>query len=149
MNLNHVKSANRSRSGFVPKIVTGEKPSPENIRILLVEDDEMVRALVATVLREAGYQFVEAADGLEGHERYGDQGPFDIVITDILMPRLSGVELAFRLVEDGYDGPVIFISAYADIARANDHVRQGRWHLIKKPFLPQSVLKTLDMIVGS
>lgn len=141
-------STSPSEVGFQPRVVEYFARAPSNYRILLVEDDEMVRELVATVMGEAGFQFEEAADGVAGQEVYLEKGPFDIVLADILMPRLTGVELAFRLKELGFDGPVVFISAYADIAQANEHVRMGHWHLIKKPFVPETILRTLNGLLG-
>ncbi len=136
-------------SGFRPQVLPKVTLSPAETRLLVVEDDEMVRSLVIAVLRDAGFsRLAEATDGVEGEEVYTCQGPFDMVITDILMPRLTGVELAFRLRELGHQGPVIFISAYADIARANEHVRMGDWHLIKKPFLPDTIVQTVNSLLG-
>jgi len=138
----------QTETGFQPRVVEYFERDPSHYRILLVEDDEMVRDLVATVLGEAGYQYEEASDGAEGQSVYLEKGPFDIVLADILMPRLTGVELAFRLKELGFDGPVVFISAYADIAQANEHVRMGHWHLIKKPFVPETIVRTLNGLLG-
>jgi CheY-like chemotaxis protein len=59
-------------------------------RILLVDDDEPVRLLIRAVLTYRGYEIIEACDGEEAVKRYQDEGPFDLVILDLHMPRLDG-----------------------------------------------------------
>ncbi len=61
-------------------------------RILVIDDDEQVRALLLEILERAGFGVVEAANGVEGINRYREE-PTDVVITDINMPKMSGIEV--------------------------------------------------------
>ena len=65
-------------------------------RLLLVEDENLLRGLIAQFLRSEGFELVEAADGREGVERYSSLGPFDIVLLDLNLPVFSGVEVCRR-----------------------------------------------------
>ena len=65
--------------------------------VLLVEDEDTLRGLVADFLRGASYRVIEAADGPEGVERFSDSGPIDLAILDLNLPGLSGVEVCRRI----------------------------------------------------
>ena len=67
--------------------------------VLLVEDDALMRSFLATVLKEDGYRVIEAGNGREGLEKLSD-GEFDLVITDLRMPELSGLDL----MKEGREG---------------------------------------------
>ena len=62
--------------------------------LLLVEDEHILRGLVAQFLRHEGFQVVEAGDGTEGVERFADSGPFDLALVDLNLPDFSGVDAA-------------------------------------------------------
>ncbi len=77
--------------------------------ILVIEDDGSVRMLLAQVLADAGYQVYEAADGRQGLDRFRMQ-PVDLVLTDLEMPELSGLELILELTRAFLDVKVIAMS---------------------------------------
>ena len=79
------------------------------IRVLLVDDDENVRYTLARVLRKAGYEVVEAEEGGEALECLNKQ-PVDVVVTDILMPGMEGIETIMKLREQAAALPIIAIS---------------------------------------
>ena len=80
-------------------------------RILVVDDEAMIRSLVGRALRKAGYEVEEAEDGLAGWERFSTAKlHFDLVVTDSRLPRLSGSELAQRLRELHPTLPIINLS---------------------------------------
>jgi CheY-like chemotaxis protein len=87
--------------------------------ILLVEDDEVLRILLSTVLGQCGYEVSMAADGSEAlaavHSR---GGRFALVVSDVMMPGMSGLELARRLRAEGESVPILLLSGYgeADLA---------------------------------
>ncbi len=84
-------------------------------RVLLVEDDAVVRRLTARVLTQAGYQVVEASNGEEGLRMAQEASPpFDLLLTDLVMPKMSGAELASALRTERPSMPVVFMSGYAD-----------------------------------
>jgi len=86
---------------------------PENI--LVVDDAEPVRKMVCSMLCSSGYQCIEAADGVDalGILKEGSE-PIDLVLTDIMMPRMGGTELACQVAALRPDLPIVFMSGYSD-----------------------------------
>jgi CheY-like chemotaxis protein len=120
--------------------------------VLIAEDDEDLRLLVATTLRREGYEVVEATDGAEALELTGRHRPA-LAVLDINMPRVDGVEVAERLRAAGDDTPVIFLTAQtrrADMDRALD---TGPVAYIPKPFeldrLRNEVREALAKLAGA
>src|SRR6266508_2161487 len=112
--------------------------------VLLVEDEDVVRDLVARTLRQQGYQVLEARDGEEALALVETCGELELILTDLVMPRMSGYELAERLRSSRPDTCVVFISGYA-----SDRVAAGRSLpsdavLVEKPFTPSHLLQRLD-----
>lgn len=85
---------------------------PKMTRILLVEDEETVRNVVARLLKKLGYQVSAAADAEEAISLFDHGATFDLVVTDIVMPGLSGIEMAEVLKERLPGMPFLFISGY-------------------------------------
>src|SRR4030095_3691857 len=85
--------------------------------ILLVEDAPRVRAVVREILEIQGYEVIEARQGAEAlAPAAGDEGPIHLLITDVVMPEMSGRELAQRLVPLRPEMNVLYISGYTDDA---------------------------------
>ena len=80
-------------------------------KLLLVEDEHVLRGLIAQFLRAEGYEIVEAADGAEGVGFFSSQGPFDLILLDLNLPILSGVEVCRRVKAMQPSQPVIICSA--------------------------------------
>jgi CheY-like chemotaxis protein len=125
-------------------------PAGGNETILLVEDDEGVRGLICAVLKAAGYNVLEAATGSEAlHicDRY--HGPLHLIITDVVMPQMSGRELVGRLSALRPETKVLFISGYTDDAVVHHGVIEAGTSFLQKPFTPQAlarkVRETLDL----
>jgi CheY-like chemotaxis protein len=81
--------------------------------VLVIDDDEDVRHFIAASLEEYGHDVIEAADGVEGIERYGAVRP-DLVIIDYIMPGLSGAEVAAHIVATNPDQAILFVSGYSE-----------------------------------
>jgi signal transduction histidine kinase/sensor domain CHASE-containing protein/CheY-like chemotaxis protein len=121
-----------------------EKPSTEieNRRqqrgtetILFVEDEQSVRELVKDFLGAAGYHVLEAPDGVQAlRVAAGHPGPIHILITDVVMPHLSGPELAAKLGSERKDLKVLFISGYTDDTVFRHGVLEGDVAFLQKPF---------------
>ncbi|HZS62462.1 MAG TPA: PAS domain S-box protein [Gemmatimonadaceae bacterium] len=91
------------------------RPKPANgKRVLVVEDEEAVRRYAARVLTTEGYAVVEAVDGVEALDRCQNEGNVDVVVTDVIMPRMGGRVLVERLRALRPDLPVVFMSGYAE-----------------------------------
>jgi PAS domain S-box-containing protein len=103
--------------------------------ILLVEDEEALRRFVKRGLVRDGYTVLEARDGIEALEVVAAHaGPIDLVVTDIVMPRLGGRELVGRLHETKPDLRVLYTTGYTDDAVLRHGVRQAEVALMAKPF---------------
>jgi len=117
--------------------------------ILLVEDEEAIRRLAAQTLRECGYTVLEAVDGQEAM-RLADRhaAGIDLLVTDVVMPDMSGAELARKMVEKMPDLRVLYVSGYMGSTLAQHGIAQEQANLLIKPFnaqqLAQAVQRSLD-----
>jgi two-component system response regulator AtoC len=111
-------------------------------RVLVVDDEENIRLVLRTLLKRHGYE-VEAAPG--GEEALGlveSFGP-DVVITDVRMPRMGGMDLLSTLRAKGNDATVIVMSAYGNLDQAIDAIKAGAYDYIQKPFKPDEIVLAL------
>ncbi len=127
-------------------------PSPGEggrARILLVEDEASVRGVLCRFLRRAGYVVVEAEDGVQGLERFrAAGGAFDAVVTDVLMPRMTGTDMARQIVEDTPGIPVLFVSGFTEDEVPGGGVRSGGPQaFLSKPFLPDLFLRRVGELL--
>jgi two-component system cell cycle sensor histidine kinase/response regulator CckA len=121
-------------------------------RVLLVEDEEEVRQAAAEGLREMGFTVIEAVDG-EAAVRLveGAETPFDLVITDVVMPRMGGAELVRRLRDEGWDAPVLLITGYPNDPAAESVVPEeleGEM-VLKKPFTLTELVRQVRRMLPS
>jgi DNA-binding NtrC family response regulator len=111
--------------------------------VLLVEDDEGVRRMTRRALEQGGYRVLEAANGVAAlaHLTSTDGGRIGLVLTDVVMPGMSGRDLADRIAELRPGIPVLFTSGYTD----GEIVRRGLLHpdaaFIQKPFEPDVIVR--------
>jgi two-component system cell cycle sensor histidine kinase/response regulator CckA len=116
--------------------------------VLLVEDDQAVRALAARILASRGYRVLRAADGAEALEMLEKGCLVDLILTDVVLPRMSGLELARASAALPGAPPVLFMSGYTEQAPAAHELAERRLDLIEKPFSPvqlaHRVRKALD-----
>jgi PAS domain S-box-containing protein len=109
--------------------------------VLLVEDEQVVRDLTKTILATAGYTVLAAAAGDEALALSdGYAGPIDLMITDVVMPRMSGRALARRLAKARPDTRVLYMSGYTGDELAHQGVLEPGTSFIPKPFTPESLL---------
>jgi two-component system response regulator (stage 0 sporulation protein F) len=111
--------------------------------ILIIDDEETVRVLLRSALKAAGYEVVEAANGREGLALYRHR-PTDLVITDIAMPELNGLDMILELTRYFLDAKVIAISGAGEGKNDLDVAKLlgARW-TFQKPF---SMLQLLDAV---
>jgi CheY-like chemotaxis protein len=107
-----------------------------NGTILLAEDQQEVRCFAAAALRAAGYRVLEASDGEEALALCGrENGPVDLLVTDLVMPRMGGREAASRLLKIRPGTKVLYMSGYADEAIETQGAGGGEPGFTRKPFL--------------
>jgi CheY-like chemotaxis protein len=112
--------------------------------VLLVEDEPMVRAFVRDVLRLHGYTVLEAPGGEEALRICGAHpAPIHLLLTDVVMPRMSGRELAERLTRLRPETRVLFMTGYTDDAVFRHGIRGGDPALIEKPFTPDALSRKI------
>jgi PAS domain S-box-containing protein len=117
--------------------------------ILLVEDDEIMRSLTRKLLEENGYTVVEADDGksaLEWVESHPE--PIDLLLTDVVMRRMSGPELVERLEASRPNLKVVYMSGYTGELMANREVLKAGVTLLEKPFSRTALLNTIHTTMG-
>jgi two-component system cell cycle sensor histidine kinase/response regulator CckA len=99
------------------KAYTGKQPGVEDakpLRVLVVDDEETVCRFVDRVLRDAGYETATAPGGAEALEIMARLGPFDVLLTDVMMPEMTGDELARRLRKSEPHLKVLYLTGYSD-----------------------------------
>jgi two-component system cell cycle sensor histidine kinase/response regulator CckA len=116
-------------------------------RVLLVEDDEGVRDFAREVLTRAGLEVVQARDGVDGlGVAKAMSYAIDMVVTDVVMPRMGGRQMVEQLRAVLPDLPVLFISGYADDAQARRELGAGEIALLEKPFSARTLR---DAVAGA
>jgi nitrogen-specific signal transduction histidine kinase/ActR/RegA family two-component response regulator len=131
------------RSAEVEEIFQGTET------ILLAEDEEMVRKLAREVLETYGYQVLEAANGREALlicERYKE--PIHLLITDVVMPEMSGRELSDRLAQLRPEIKVLYMSGYTDNAIVHQGVLDEGANFIQKPFSPHTLAQKVRTVLS-
>lgn len=104
-------------------------------KILLTEDDEAVRAFVGRALALDGHQVVEAADGEEGFDCLQEhRGAFDLLLSDIKMPFMDGIELAHTAKSSWPDLKILMMTGYADQRERADSLSRIVVDVVAKPF---------------
>lgn len=123
--------------------------TPPNI--LLGEDDDGMRSLVATTLRTSGYDLVEARSGIELirciHRIGASLLPLDLLITDVQMPGIDGIEVLEYLRYSGWQAPVVLMTAFADARMRREARRLAACLVLDKPFSLDDLLSTVSQFV--
>jgi CheY-like chemotaxis protein len=117
--------------------------------LLLVEDEPSLRTLVVSVLEDRGYEVLQAGNGLDAIElAERHRGRIDLLLTDIVMPGLSGPELAHRLRRLRPGLEVLFMSGYNDSRVVSRGVEQANVNLLVKPFTPSELINRVRDLAG-
>jgi two-component system, NtrC family, nitrogen regulation response regulator NtrX len=101
-------------------------------KILIVDDERAIRNTLKEILEYENHQVDEAVDGAEGWEKIKN-GTYDILLSDIKMPKMDGTELLDKVIEQGIDCPVIMISGHGTIETAVECIKKGAYDFIAKP----------------
>jgi PAS domain S-box-containing protein len=117
---------------------------PGGETILLVEDEAVVRELVRQILQATGYTVLEAASGEQALQlSSGHRGPIHLLLADVVLPGLSGPEVADRLASTHPESHVIYMSGYAQDTIQRYSVPAGRRIFLQKPFTPTALLASV------
>ncbi|HEX3204127.1 MAG TPA: ATP-binding protein, partial [Nitrospiraceae bacterium] len=116
--------------------------------LLLVEDEPAIRSLAGDILRQHGYKVLEARHGLEALLA-GSQylGPIQLLITDVIMPQMSGNEVAERMTRERPDLKVLYISGYTDDAIIHRGIIQEGTAFLQKPFSPDALVRKVREVL--
>jgi CheY-like chemotaxis protein len=135
--------------GDMKKITDIQKPTGGSETVLLVEDEDIVRQMVSTILKNFGYSVMEASNGREAIricKRHLNNG-FHLLITDVIMPGMNGRELAEKLKADFTIMKVLYISGYTDDAIVTREVLDEEFPFLQKPFTPNALAKKVREIL--
>src|SRR6476619_5919586 len=100
--------------------------------ILIIDDEKAIRKTLTEILSFEGYKIEEAGDGEEGLKKFKEKA-YDVVLCDIKMPKLDGIEFLDKAREANPDVPVIMISGHGTIETAVEAVKKGAYDYISKP----------------
>ncbi|MBI4829845.1 MAG: sigma-54-dependent Fis family transcriptional regulator [Nitrospinae bacterium] len=114
-------------------------------KILVVDDEESMRIALSEALSRSGHAVITAADGLEGARRFEEEAP-GLVIADVRMPRLSGLELLKRVREKSPGAPFVLITAYGSVDDAVEAMKMGATDYLLKPFSADTLDQLLNRV---
>jgi len=119
-------------------------------KILIVDDAASMRGLVAMTLKKSGYEVVEASDGKDALTKLSSVGKVDLIITDLNMPNMDGIELIKTLKADiKYRFiPVIMLTTESQEAKKEEGRKAGAKAWIVKPFKPDVLVSVVKKIIG-
>lgn len=117
-----------------------------NARILLVEDEADLALIVADTLRAQGYEVATAADGIDALERYSRDGA-DIVVADVMMPRMDGFAMARAMRRRSPDVPLLLLTARSTVDDVEQGFEAGASDYLKKPFELRELLVRIKALL--
>ena len=115
-------------------------------RVLIVDDEPGIRETFQTILEDEGYDITTAADFFEAESALANH-PYDVVIADIILPRVNGLALLQRVREIDANIPVIMVTGEPNVATATDAVRHGAYDYIAKPLTPDVLILAVGRAV--
>ncbi|HET8623854.1 MAG TPA: response regulator [Gemmatimonadales bacterium] len=123
-------------------------PQPTGPRILVVEDTDALRASAVSTLSAEGYAVTEARHGLDALQVLDRASePFDLVVTDVSMPVMTGYKLGRRLAESRPELPVIYMSNAPSEALVRCGLPAGPTSFLRKPFLPADLVREVAAVI--
>ena len=117
--------------------------------ILIVEDELQVRAVASTILRRNGYHVLEANSGREALSLSADAATIDLLLSDVVMPEMSGLELAQRLSKLRPGMKILCMSGYTDDNRIRHEVVEGDIAFLQKPFTGESLRRKVRLVLDA
>ena len=116
-------------------------------RILLAEDDDSMRGFLARALERAGYDVIAYDNGADAFARLKEE-PFTLLLTDIVMPRMDGIELARRASELDPDLKIMFITGFAAVTLNSELQAPKDARVLSKPFHLKDLVSEIDKLLA-
>jgi two-component system cell cycle sensor histidine kinase/response regulator CckA len=116
--------------------------------VLAVDDDPLVLSLLESALKAAGYHVIPADSGWSAIQAYEKAAPIDLLLTDVIMPDLTGPVIAERLTSSQPDLRVLFISGFHDADLVQRFVSRRGFTLLSKPFSVEALLRGVAQSLG-
>ena len=117
-------------------------------RILLAEDDDSMRGFLVSALKKAGYDVIDYANGEEAFERLKSE-PFTLLLTDIVMPKMDGIELARRASELDPELKIMFITGFAAVVLNSEVAAPKDARVLSKPFHLKDLVREVDRLLDA
>ncbi len=143
---------------YLPAVAAPEPAHPSTIaarssafipaRILLAEDDPLVREYACLQLHNAGYEVKVTANGVEALDRLQQDGPFDLLFTDVLMPEMNGPELARQAIQVQPGLKVVFTSGFFEGEELEQVLNTPLTHLLPKPYQREDLLALIQEVLA-
>ncbi len=131
-----------------PKL-SGDSDGKGPRRILIVDDEEMVRRLAMTMLKKLGYEVVTAANGIEAVETYRNASePFDLVLLDMIMPGMDGRECFLALKGINPDVRAVISSGYSQEGSTQESLDEGVRGFVQKPYRLAELSAVIDSAIS-
>jgi two-component system cell cycle response regulator CpdR len=123
-------------------------PPVRMTKILLAEDDNTMRRFLVKALKNAGYDVVSFDNGLSAYHRLREE-PFELLLTDIVMPEMDGIELARKATELDPDLKVMFITGFAAVALNADSQAPKDAKVLSKPFHLRDLVNEVEKLLAA
>ncbi len=115
-------------------------------RILLAEDDDAMRGFLERALKKAGYEVMAFADGEQAYQQLMSE-PFTLLLTDIVMPKMDGIELARRASELDPDLKIMFITGFAAVVLSSEAETPKDARVLSKPFHLKDLVSEVEQLL--
>ena len=127
-----------------PELQLDKEEQKDNVKILVVDDEEVMLKLVSNILSDEGYQVSSYSNSLRALEKINEE-EFDLMIADIKMPDLDGIELVKKAHQVRPDIGALFMTGYASVDTAKEALKEGAYDYILKPFELNEVRKAVAL----
>ena len=114
--------------------------------ILVIDDEESIILITTRVLTKSGFNVEKAANGLEGIKKF-DEGTFDLVITDMTMPNMTGMDLTKQLMNIRHDIPIILCTGFSELINENKAKDMGISAFAMKPLAMNEIAVTIREVL--
>jgi len=120
----------------------------KTLNILIIDDDKVIQDSCSLILKKEGYKVQVAGDGEKGLLAFKKE-LFHVILLDLKMPRMDGMQVLAKIKEESPETPVIIITGYASIGSAVEAMKQGAFEYLTKPFTPEELRISINKALKS